>query len=102
MFLPTPPGRYAVGATTFSRFYPSVAIGTTKLRHSKPDSDTAPPEHALQLEEIAFTAFYPTDPSSRNVKPGLNWITRCVSSRLPRHRDTHVRQTAQEIRGRIC
>ena len=75
MFLPTVLGRYAVGATTFSRFYPSVTIGTIKLRPPKPDAVSEEP--ALQLEEVAFTIYYPADTSfRRETTTGVNWVIR--------------------------
>ncbi|EPQ52569.1 hypothetical protein GLOTRDRAFT_79681 [Gloeophyllum trabeum ATCC 11539] len=62
--LPEPKGPYAVGATTFLRpIRPSLALGTSKVKKPKHSNEPAHDEleHTLQLEEVAFTAFYPAD-----------------------------------------
>ena len=75
MFLPQVPGRFSVGATTFSKFYPRISIGSTVLR------PPAPAEPVLQLEEVAFTAYYPADKphsidGSETPNKGLHWLLR--------------------------
>ncbi|PSR74969.1 hypothetical protein PHLCEN_2v9383 [Hermanssonia centrifuga] len=77
--LPDVPGPYAVGATTFA-VPVSVAddssrtIGDARLKAS---SGSSPYAHALRLEEVAFTAFYPADIHSegaKNAKHKMAWI----------------------------
>jgi platelet-activating factor acetylhydrolase len=75
-FLPAIQGRFPVGITTFVTPVKSPQpIGNVKLR--KPH--TARPSHknsALFLEEVAFTAYYPADVSSKTVKHGVDWLIR--------------------------
>ena len=84
--LPEPNGRYPVGATTFVRpIRPSFSVGASKFH--KPTS-TAGHSHlrnpavsaednlepTLVLEEVAFTAFYPTE-----ITHGGGWLGGKVS-----------------------
>jgi platelet-activating factor acetylhydrolase len=67
-------GRYAVGAITFTTpARPGGPVGTVKLRNST----SSPPEPALFLQEVAFTAYYPTE-SGRASDKGLHWLIRFV------------------------
>jgi hypothetical protein len=80
MFLPLAKGRFPVGASSFSRFYPRTTIGSINLRPTHP---AAPPEPALQLEEIAFTVYYPAEISEqtsgrRKYTQGLDWLIRYI------------------------
>lgn len=61
-------GRYPVGATTFVTpvRLPRI-IGSAKLPDSQP---------ALRLEEVAFTAYYPAETTSKSTCKGLHWVTR--------------------------
>lgn len=80
------PGRFPVGATTFvCPVRPSVTVGSGKLRHTPKgeiSADHAQP--ALQLEEVAFTAYYPAQTrnldGSREFRKGLDWLIRYVKS----------------------
>lgn len=73
--LPDPPGPYEVGATTFTLPVSPRGVGSSKIRTS---SGTLEP--ALLLEEVAFTAFYPTSlkqsPLPKTFRKGLHWLTR--------------------------
>jgi len=68
-------GGFPVGATTFvTPVRPARIVGSAKLRNSKSE----PPEPAFYLEEVAFTAYYPADLSSRTTRKGLHWLIRLV------------------------
>ncbi|OCH92195.1 hypothetical protein OBBRIDRAFT_727394 [Obba rivulosa] len=55
--LPDAPGRYQVGATTFAiPVLNPVPVGSTKLKSTGGNTSN---DHALLLEEVAFTAYYP-------------------------------------------
>ncbi|KAJ3576202.1 hypothetical protein NP233_g611 [Leucocoprinus birnbaumii] len=79
--LPPIHGRFPVGATTFiTPVRPAVQVGKAKLKTpttTRPDSTN----HALQLEEIAFTAYYPADVSNNPFK-GFDWLLRPLSDSL--------------------
>lgn len=74
-------GRFCVGASTFvAPVRPPLTIGSAKLPGRSPDHTLRP---ALQLEEIAFTAYYPANISpggSKNISKGLHWLIRYKSS----------------------
>lgn len=76
MFLPNPGGRFPVGATTFKLPVPQHTVSGVKVR-SGPSSEL---KHALVLEEVAFTAYYPADVPSRSIPRGLNWLLRFVET----------------------
>jgi len=85
LFLPAIPGRYAVGVTTFVTPVSSPRpIGSVKLRNgsSEASSGTSTPQGqakpALFLEEVAYTAYYPADISSKAAKAakGVDWFIR--------------------------
>lgn len=71
-----PSGTYAVGATTFVLpVRPVRNIGRARVRRESGDGT----EPALQLEDVVFTAFYPTDPttfSDKKHEKGLFWMIR--------------------------
>jgi hypothetical protein len=79
-------GRFPVGASTFvARLSHALTIGSAKLRPLSPHHT---PQPALNLEEIAFTLYYPantTSDGSRNVPKGLDWLIRCATFLLTRH-----------------
>ncbi|KAH6915134.1 platelet-activating factor acetylhydrolase, isoform II-domain-containing protein [Coprinopsis sp. MPI-PUGE-AT-0042] len=82
LFLPSIQGRFPVGITTFVAPVKSPRpIGNVKLR--KPHK-TRPSHHnsALYLEEVAFTAYYPADTSSKPTKQGVDWLIRPVRESL--------------------
>ncbi|KAK0468154.1 platelet-activating factor acetylhydrolase, isoform II-domain-containing protein [Desarmillaria tabescens] len=69
-FLPDCHGLYAVGATTFvTPVRPSRIYGTAKLPNGQP---------ALCLDEVAFTAYYPSnrDDKSWKSRRGIDWLNR--------------------------
>lgn len=74
-----PSGTYAVGATTFVLpVRPVRNIGRARVRRESGDGT----EPALQLEDVVFTAFYPTDPTTfadKKHEHGLFWMIRWVS-----------------------
>lgn len=75
----TPSGPYAVGATTFVLpVRPVRNIGRARVRRESGVGT----EPALQLEDVVFTAFYPTEPTTFADKheKGLFWMIRCVRS----------------------
>ncbi|KAK7060480.1 hypothetical protein VNI00_001245 [Paramarasmius palmivorus] len=77
MFLAEPKG-LPVGATTFTARIPSlITSGVARFR----DHDE---RKGLSLEEVAFTAYYPTeaDVSSKSLAKGLHWITRPLRTAL--------------------
>ncbi|KAJ7498747.1 platelet-activating factor acetylhydrolase, isoform II-domain-containing protein [Mycena latifolia] len=72
--LPRPHGPFPVGALTFlAPVRPPLTVGTAVLA-----ATNAP---ALVLEELAFTAYYPADPSPR-ARKGLGWLIRPVRTAL--------------------
>ncbi|EMD40879.1 hypothetical protein CERSUDRAFT_121514 [Gelatoporia subvermispora B] len=78
--LPDVPGRFHVGATTFAiPISDPVPIGKAKLN---PTGGNAPNAHALLLEEVAFTAYYPVAVRSSSTETyaglGMDWTTRRV------------------------
>jgi platelet-activating factor acetylhydrolase len=74
-FLPAIHGRFPVGVTTFvTPVRPSQAIGSVKLRI--PQSTRQEQNgHALLLEEVAFTAYYPAEIDASS-KKGVPWFIR--------------------------
>ncbi|KAJ7490431.1 platelet-activating factor acetylhydrolase, isoform II-domain-containing protein [Mycena galericulata] len=73
-FLRPPHGSLPVGAVTLvAPVRPALSVGTATLA-----TDNSP---ALVLDEVAFTAYYPADPSS-NSRKGLDWLCRPVSASL--------------------
>ncbi|RDB22670.1 Platelet-activating factor acetylhydrolase 2 [Hypsizygus marmoreus] len=77
LFFPEISGRFPVGSITFvSPVRPSRAVGSIKLRNA-----TTAHEHALNLEEVAFTAYYPTEENLRTAK-GVHWLIRPVNQSL--------------------
>lgn len=70
-------GRYPVGATTFTHpVCPAFNVGSAKRKSINLTS-----EPALRLEEIAFTAYYPSrtcdldaGKSSGKFRKGLDWL----------------------------
>lgn len=82
--LPPIHGPFPVGVTTFvTPVKPVTRVGRAKLktpRTLRPDL-TNHAFHALQLEEIAFTAYYPADTSSNPCK-GFDWLFRPLSDSL--------------------
>jgi platelet-activating factor acetylhydrolase len=77
--LPVAQGHFAIGATTFCLpVGKAITVGSSKL---KVKSEFQP---ALQLEEVAFTAYYPARTESKDgtkrYKKGLNWISQYVTS----------------------
>lgn len=75
MFLPNPGGRFPVGATTFKLAVPRHLVSNVKVRAGISDL-----KHALMLEEVAFTAYYPADVPLKNAPSGLSWLLRSVGS----------------------
>ena len=75
LFLPATQGRFPVGVTTFTTpVQPPRAVGSVKLkdpRHTRQDCL----EHALLLEEVVFTAYYPAEIDALS-KNGLPWFIR--------------------------
>lgn len=73
-----PSGPYSVGATTFSLpVRPVRNIGRARVQRESGDGT----EPALQLQDVVFTAFYPTDPticSQNKYTKGLHWLIRYV------------------------
>ncbi|KAH7914420.1 tRNA synthetases class I, catalytic domain-containing protein [Hygrophoropsis aurantiaca] len=70
--LPDIPGRFAVGATTFSvPVAQPRTFGNTRIRDAigklKP---------ALAMHEVAFTAYYPTQTERAHMRKGLHWLIR--------------------------
>lgn len=76
MFLPDAGGRFPVGATTFKLAVPRRLVSNTKVR-SEISSDL---KHALVLEEVAFTAYYPADVPPKSTPRGLSWLLRFVGT----------------------
>lgn len=75
--LPPTQGRFPVGVTTFvTPVKPSRPIGPLRLKNPK-DLKPGLTDHALQLEEVAFTAYYPADTSTSPSK-GVDWLPRFV------------------------
>ncbi|KAI0065816.1 hypothetical protein BV25DRAFT_1978722 [Artomyces pyxidatus] len=74
--LSEPVGPYPVGATTFALpVRPPRVMGTAKVSAGQADG-----EHALQLEEVAFTLYYPTSPSAAKThRKGMHWLMRPLS-----------------------
>ncbi|KAF9453028.1 hypothetical protein P691DRAFT_659435 [Macrolepiota fuliginosa MF-IS2] len=73
--LPLIHGRFPVGVTTFvTPVRPSRLVGSAKLKSNSAD-------HALQLEEVAFTAYYPAD-TSYNPSKGVDWLFRPLGASL--------------------
>ncbi|KAF9481807.1 hypothetical protein BDN70DRAFT_875743 [Pholiota conissans] len=80
-FLPSFPGRFPVGVTTFiTPVRPSRAIGSVKLR-IPPNSKQERHENALLLEEVAFTAYYPAEVDALS-KKGVPWFIRPIRESL--------------------
>lgn len=76
MFLPNPGGRFPVGATTFKLSVPRCTLGSAKVRAVSSEL-----KHALVLEEVAFTAYYPADvPPKSTPREGLRWLLRFVGT----------------------
>ncbi|KIY74180.1 hypothetical protein CYLTODRAFT_341028 [Cylindrobasidium torrendii FP15055 ss-10] len=72
VFLAEPLG-YPVGSTTFvTPIQPPLKFGDAKTQDGKP---------ALELSEVAFTAYYPTDTVVRR-KKGLDWLLRPLKCSL--------------------
>lgn len=69
--LSDPQGKYQVGATTFARPVSPFVVGTAKLVS---DDQLLP---ALQLDEVAFTAYYPAQ--AKGFIKGLDWLIRCAT-----------------------
>ncbi|KJA29853.1 hypothetical protein HYPSUDRAFT_127126 [Hypholoma sublateritium FD-334 SS-4] len=81
LFLPTIQGRFPVGVTTFTTpVQPLRSVGSVKLKNFRRARQDYP-EHALLLEEVAFTAYYPAevDASSKN---GIPWFIRPIRDTL--------------------
>lgn len=79
--LPSIHGRFPVGVTTFATpVRPTRIIGSAKLKNPR-NSRQESTDHALLLEEVAFTAYYPADISS-NPPKGVDWLFRFVASQL--------------------
>ena len=58
--------------TTFATpILPSQAVGTAKLKNSRPRQE----DHALLLEEVAFSVYYPADINSTSPN-GVPWLLR--------------------------
>jgi platelet-activating factor acetylhydrolase len=73
LFLPAIQGRFPVGITTFVAPVKSPRpIGNVKLRKPRKSRQNHP-DSALYLEEVAFTAYYPTSASG---KKGVPWVLR--------------------------
>jgi platelet-activating factor acetylhydrolase len=71
-FLPEIQGRFAVGAITFvTPVRPACAVGSARLRNS---SSTP----AFCLQEVAFTAYYPAELTSKTARKGVDWLIRLV------------------------
>ncbi|CAA7260046.1 unnamed protein product [Cyclocybe aegerita] len=81
LFLPRIQGRFSVGVTTFvTPVRPPQSIGTAKLKRSAGKKQEQP-SHALFLEEVAFTAYYPADVSAAS-KKGVPWFLRPIRESL--------------------
>ena len=76
LYLPAIQGRFPVGITTFAATVKSPRpIGNVKLRIPRKARQNHP-NSALYLEEVAFTAFYPTEAPSKSSKKGADWLLR--------------------------
>ncbi|KIJ20333.1 hypothetical protein PAXINDRAFT_96552, partial [Paxillus involutus ATCC 200175] len=72
MFLPKPGGRFPVGAITFK-----LAVPPCSLSRAKVSSTTSSElKHALVLQEVVFTAYYPACVQSTRTPKGLSWLLR--------------------------
>jgi platelet-activating factor acetylhydrolase len=70
-FLPEIQGRFAVGASTFvTPVRPACTTGSATLRNST--------SSAFRLQEVAFTAYYPAELTSKTVRKGVDWLIRLV------------------------
>jgi platelet-activating factor acetylhydrolase len=76
MFLPNPGGRFPVGATTFKLAVPRRPLSSVKVR----SGTSSELKHALVLEEVAFTAYYPADVPLKSTPRGLSWLLRFVGT----------------------
>ncbi|THH12485.1 hypothetical protein EW146_g7650 [Bondarzewia mesenterica] len=77
--LADPTGPFAVGATTFTLPVPPRRIGSSNVR-TKSSTKLEP---ALLLDEVTFTAFYPTSPRpSKQYRKALNWLPRQLCTHL--------------------
>jgi platelet-activating factor acetylhydrolase len=75
LFLSEIQGRFTVGAITFvTPVRPDRTVGPAKLRNST----AKPPEPAFCLQEVAFTAYYPAELSSKTTTKGIHWLIRLV------------------------
>ncbi|KAF8897699.1 platelet-activating factor acetylhydrolase [Infundibulicybe gibba] len=74
--LPKITGLFPVGATTFvTPVRPSLTIGSIKrVSHQ--------PEPGLQLEEVAYTAYYPTNTSPGTGNVPFHWVVRPIRESL--------------------
>lgn len=76
--LPPVHGRFPVGVTTFATpVRPSRRVGNAQLKSVKVSS--AGRTYALNLEEVAFAAYYPADTSNKPPK-SIDWLIRFVIS----------------------
>lgn len=79
LFLSEAQGRFPVGAITFvTPVRPTRTVGTANLRSSRFKN----PEPAFCLREVAFTAYYPAESSSKTTNKGLHWIVRPLKESL--------------------
>lgn len=79
LFLPTIQGRFPVGVTTFTTpVQPPRSVGSVKLKHFRHTRQDYP-EHALLLEEVAFTAYYPAEVNASS-KNGVPWFIRYLKA----------------------
>ena len=76
MFLSNPGGRFPVGATTFRLTVPRHPVSSVKVR----SGTSSELKHALMLEEVAFTAYYPADVPPKSTPRGLGWLLRFVGT----------------------
>ena len=76
MFLPNPRGRFPVGATTFKLAVSRCPLSSVKVR----SGTSSELKHALVLEEVAFTAYYPADVPLKSTPRGLGWLLRFVET----------------------
>ncbi|EKM80049.1 hypothetical protein AGABI1DRAFT_120085 [Agaricus bisporus var. burnettii JB137-S8] len=78
--LPPVHGRFPVGVTTFATpVRPSRRVGNAQLKSVKVSS--AGRTYALNLEEVAFAAYYPADTSNKPPK-SIDWLVRPLKHSL--------------------
>lgn len=98
MFLPSPPGRFPVGATTFKLAVPKCPFSSAKVRSASSEL-----KDALVLEEVAFTAFYPADVQVplKSTPRGLDWLLRFVCLCTPWFNSSYLLHVLSPLRASL-